>query len=224
MPDTPRNQILKGRTCFGGIDLSQSIDLSAFALVFPPAEEGEKIKVICRFYCPEENILERSRTDKVRYDIWAKDGYIYATPGNVVDYAYIKADVLKVHEAFDLREIGYDPRFAMQFSIDLRDNHAVNMIEVPQLAKNFNEAMMNFLKLVMKKEVQIDDNPVLRWTFDNLVVRRRVDGSIQPDKEKATERIDGAVAVFIAWNRMLFTDFKPTRSAYEQPEAEVLTF
>jgi phage terminase large subunit-like protein len=75
--------------------------------------------------------------------------------------------------------------------------------------------MMDFLKQVKKQEVEIDYNPVLRWNFDNMVVRRRLDGSIQPDKEKATERIDGAVAVFMAWNRMLFSQ-SAQPSVYEK--------
>jgi phage terminase large subunit-like protein len=206
---------LKARRCYGGIDLSQSVDLSAFALVFPPMSKGEKTIALCRFYCPEENILERSRKDKVNYSIWAQQGFIHPTPGNVVDYEFIKADVLQAAKDFDLQEVGYDPRFASQFSIDLLNNHAVKMVEIPQLAKNFNEAMMNFLKLVMTEEVLIDNNAVLRWNFDNLVIRKRVDGSIQPDKEKTAERIDGAVAVFLAWGRMIFSPTVEKRSIYE---------
>lgn len=204
---------LKGRRCFGGIDLSQTVDLSAFSLVFPPESDGDKFIISCRFYCPEENIRERSRTDRVHYDIWRQQGHIMATPGDVVDLDYIRRDVLWAKEEFNLQEIAYDKKFASHFAIDLLNNHDVSMVETPQLAKHFNEPMNNLLKTVMSGGVIYDGNPVLRWNFDNMVIRPYVDGSIQPDKAKATDRIDGAVATFMAWGRAMFAE--ATESVYE---------
>jgi phage terminase large subunit-like protein len=196
-------ETLKGRPCYGGIDLAQTIDLSAFILVFPATTEGEKPVIISRFYCPEENILSRSRTDKVHYDIWAAQGYMKATPGDVVDLEYIKNDVLWAQKEFDLREIAYDKRFADHFASDLFNNHDIAMIEMPQLAKYFNEPIHSLMREVIAGRVLHDGNPILRWNFDNMVTKPRPDGSIQPDKSRSTEKIDGAVATFMAWGRAI---------------------
>src|SRR5690606_34535111 len=84
---------LRGRTCYGGLDLSSTTDISAFALVFPPEQEGDSYKVLPRFWIPEESMRERSRRDRVPYDAWVREGYITATPGNVIDYSFILAQI-----------------------------------------------------------------------------------------------------------------------------------
>jgi phage terminase large subunit-like protein len=205
---------LKGRTCYGGMDLAQTIDLSAFVLVFPPENDGDLPIIVPRFYCPVENIHKRSRTDKVHYDVWANQGYLIATPGETIDLQWIKRDIVKAHKDFNLVNIRYDKKFADHLANELANDHGIEMVEMPQLAKHFNEPMNDLLKEVISGRVLQDGNPVLRWNFDNLVVTPRPDGSIQPDKSKATEKIDGAVATFMAWKGMMAGNQKET-SAYE---------
>jgi phage terminase large subunit-like protein len=72
---------LRGRTCYAGLDLARINDLSALALVFPPVEEGERWKVLMRYWVPKDDILTRAKKDRVPYDVWARDGLIVATPG-----------------------------------------------------------------------------------------------------------------------------------------------
>ena len=204
---------LKGRLCYGGLDLAQTIDLSAFVLVFPPETENDKAVILAKFYCPEENILKRSRVDKVPYDIWRQQGHLIATPGESVDLRYIRNDILQASKDYNLKEIAYDKKFADHLASELLNDYGLEMVEMPQLAKWFNEPMHNLLKEVIEGNVIQDGNPVLRWNMDNMVVRPYFDGSIQPDKSKATDRIDGAVATFMAWGRMLFGE-KP--SVYEE--------
>lgn len=194
---------LKGRPCVGGLDLAQTIDLSAFVLVFPAQGNDELPVILPKFYCPEENIIRRSRTDKVHYEIWRDQGWLTATPGETIDLQWIKRDILKAAEDYNLLEIAYDKKFADHLANELLNDHDITMVEMPQLAKYFNEPMNSLLKSVIEGRVLHDGNPVLRWNFDNLVVSPRADGSIQPDKSKATEKIDGAVATFMAWGRSL---------------------
>ena len=67
---------LAGRECFGAIDLASTRDLTCFGLVFPPIEGETDFKWIGKYYCPEDNIKERSRKDGVPYAQWARDGYL----------------------------------------------------------------------------------------------------------------------------------------------------
>src|SRR5690606_37421099 len=82
---------LEGRSCFVGIDLSSKIDVSAAVAVFPPDEGSKEWKVLPYFFVPVENAPARERKDKVHYKQWIQEGYITATPGNIIDYDFIRS-------------------------------------------------------------------------------------------------------------------------------------
>ena len=96
---------LRGRTCYAGLDLSSNIDVTALVLVFPPEVEKDSFAVLCRFWIPEENMLERVRKDRVPYDVWVRQGFMTATPGNVIDYEFILAEVDELMQAYEVKEI-----------------------------------------------------------------------------------------------------------------------
>jgi phage terminase large subunit-like protein len=81
---------LRGRTCYGGLDLSSTTDITAFVLVFPPLDESDKYQILPFFWIPEENIDQRVRRDHVPYDVWERQGFLYTTEGNVVHYGFIE--------------------------------------------------------------------------------------------------------------------------------------
>lgn len=219
--EEPDIESLRGRPCYGGLDLSNKIDLSAFVLVFPPVEEGGPWDVLARFYCPEEGILKRSRTDKVRYDVWEKQGFITATEGNVVDYAFIERDILQAAKDYDLREVGFDSWNAQATATRIMDalnptnsDDGFQMVEVRQGAKSMNEPAKDLLVHVMQKSLRHGGHVVLRWCADNLVMRQDANGNVAPDKLKATEKIDGMVALIMAWGRAMAGKM-PETSVYE---------
>ena len=210
---------LKGRRCFGGLDLSSKLDLTSFKLVFPPETEAGEHIVLCKFYCPADGILQRSRTDKVHYDIWAKKGLIIETTGNVIDEAYIEKDIIQASKDFDLQECGYDPWGAMALATRLLNDHGIKMVEMRQGYKTLSEPSKDLLVKVMTGKINHGGNAVLRWNMDNLVMRIDANGNVAPDKEKATEKIDGGVALIMAWGRMMFGE-KAVGSAYDNLTAE----
>ena len=208
--EAPDLDALKGHPCYGGLDLASKIDLAALALVFPPTEESALWDVLLRFYCPEEGILKRSRVDKVPYDHWERQGFITSTPGNVIDYDWIKKDIFQAAKDYDLREIGFDSWNAQATATDImaelnggNDENGFQMVEMRQGPKTFNEPMKDLLVKIMSGQIRHGGHPVLRWCADNLVVRKDANGNMAPDKEKATEKIDGMVALFMAWGRAM---------------------
>ncbi len=86
-------ETLRGRECYGGLDLSTTLDLTAFVLVFPPRNDTEKYIIIPYFWIPEENLRQRVRRDHVPYDVWEVNDFIRTTEGNVVDYRRIETDI-----------------------------------------------------------------------------------------------------------------------------------
>ena len=87
---------LRGRECYAGLDLSTTLDLTAFVLVFPPRNDSEKYIILPYFWIPEDNMKKRVNRDHVPYDVWNAQGHIRTTPGNVVDYRWIEEDIKKI--------------------------------------------------------------------------------------------------------------------------------
>jgi len=211
---------LEGKMCYGGLDMSTKLDLTAFALVFPPQDEIIDYIVIMRFYVPEETILQRSKADSIHYDIWVDEGFITATSGNVIDIEYIKNDILDASKKYNLQEVGYDPWMATQLATEMFNDYNLNFVEMRQGAKTLSEPAKDLLVKVKQHKIRHGGNPVLRWCADNLVMTIDANENVRPDKAKATERIDGLVALIMAWGRMIYTYDGP--SIYDGRGIEVM--
>jgi phage terminase large subunit-like protein len=195
---------LRGRPCFAGIDLSTKIDISAVELVFPPRDETEDWIVSSHFWVPKENIRKRSDNDRVPYDVWAREGYIHATEGNVVDFRAIRQEIKRLSEEDGLliQQIGFDPWNATEFSTEMQEM-GFKVIEVRQGARSLSEPMKLLEALVLQGKVRHGGHPVLRWMASNIAVRSDPNENIAPDKEKSSERIDGMVALVMAISRAI---------------------
>lgn len=193
---------LRGRMCYGGLDLSSTTDISAFVLCFPPETEGEPYQTICRFWIPQDNMRDRVRRDRVPYDVWVRQGLITATPGNVIDYDYIVAEIDELAQKYDVGEIAFDRWGATQIYLRLEDLR-MTMVQFGQGFTSMSPPMKELEKLILSGGIRHGGNPVLTWMADNLVARLDPSENIKPDKEKSTERIDGMVALIMALDRAL---------------------
>lgn len=193
---------LRGRTCYGGLDLSSTIDISALVLIFPPQKQGDKFQLLCRFWVPEESILERSKTDRVPYEAWLREGYIQATPGNVIDYQYILAEVVELAERYDLNEIAFDRWGATKIVQDIQEL-GLQVVPFGQGYASMSGPMKELERLIVASELAHGNNPVLNWMADNLVARQDPAGNIKPDKESSLEKIDGMVATIMGLDRAI---------------------
>ena len=208
---------LKGLRCFGGLDMSTKIDLTALIFVFPPQIGLENWTVLVKCYCPEDTIMQRSRSDRVHYEVWQQQGFITATPGNVIDEGFIERDILEASKLYDLQEVGYDPWGATAIATRIFNDHDVRMVEMRQGAKTLSEPAKDLLVKIKKHEVNHGGHPVLRWCADNLVMVRDSNENVRPDKEKATDRIDLVVALIMAWGRAIFAE-----PQYDEPTITVI--
>jgi phage terminase large subunit-like protein len=192
--------LLRGRECYAGLDLSTTLDLTAFVLVFPPRNETEKYIIVPYFWIPEDNLKQRVRRDHVPYDIWKAQGYIRNTEGNVVDYRRIEADIKEIASEFVIKEIAYDRYNATQIILNLQDEGLI-MIPFGQGYKDMSPATKEMYTLVLKNKLIHNNHPVLRWNYDNVCVEVDPAENIKPSKKHSTERIDGAVASIMALGR-----------------------
>ena len=203
---------LKGRPCYGGLDLSSKIDMTAFVLLFPPDDINKKWIVLPQFWLPEDKITERVDIDKVPYDIWAQQGYLHTTPGNVIDYAFIERKILEAAHTYDIQEVGFDPWNAMQTALKMQDE-GVTMVEVRQGAKSMSPAMKEIEQLAMGKKILHNGHPVMRWNIGNVEIKMDDNENIRPVKGRGIERIDGIVALINAMARVIVQE--DTTSIYE---------
>ena len=188
---------LEGRVCYGGLDLSSTTDITAFVLVFPPRDESEKYIVLPYFWIPEDNVDLRVRRDHVPYDLWEKQGYLETTEGNVIHYGFIEKFIENLGERFNIREIAFDRWGAVQMVQNL-EGMGFTVVPFGQGFKDMSPPTKELMNLVLEKRIAHGGHPVLRWMMDNIFIRRDPAGNIKADKEKSTEKIDGAVAMIMA--------------------------
>lgn len=213
---------LRGRTCYGGLDLSSTTDISAFVLVFPPQADEDDYQILCRFWIPDEAMRQRSRRDRVPYDVWVRQGYITATPGNVIDYDFILAQVDEDAQRYDLREIAFDRWGAARLQTQLMDMGGADfMVQFGQGFRSMSPPMKELEKLILSEKLAHGNNPVLTWMADNLVARSDPAGNIKPDKEKSREKIDGVVALIMGLDRAI-RHAPRKRSVYEERGLETV--
>jgi len=213
---------LRGRTCYAGLDLSSNIDVSAFLLVFPPQADGDDYQVLARFWIPEEAMIERSRRDRVPYDVWVRQGFITATPGNVIDYAWILHQIDQDAQAYDIHELAFDRWGATKIQTELMERGGEDwLVQFGQGYVSMNPPMRELERLTLEHKLAHGNNPVLTWMANNLVVRTDPAGNIKPDKAKSLEKVDGMVALVMALDRALRHE-PPKRSVYEERGLEAV--
>lgn len=193
-------EALKDKPCYGGLDLSSVEDLSALVLAFPL--EDNMIAAICRFWIPEETALRRQRKGIPYFD-WAQQGWITKTPGDVIDFDFIRKDINALMEQYEIRELAVDRMFnSAQISTQLTGDG----FKVIPFGQGFTSmtAPSKFLETIVLKEQLIHgSNPVLRWMASNVVIELDAAGNIKPSKRKAREKIDGIVSLIMALGRLM---------------------
>lgn len=197
--ELPPAEFLATLPCWGGVDLSSKIDLTAFVLAF--YDETEDVwYLLVHLFLPGDNILERARTDRVPYDRWAEQGYITLTDGNVIDYEYIMATVLDTEEEYRFAEVAFDPWNAEQTAIKL-EQEGITMVRCRQGYATLSEPTKEFEKLVVSGKLRHGDHPVLTWMANNTMTTSDAAGNIKIDKAKSIKRIDGIAASIMAISR-----------------------
>jgi len=205
---------LEGRVCYGGLDLSSKLDLTAFCLDFPGADKTHDF--LWRCWIPEDRVreMELSLTGRVPMRQWVNAGWLITTPGNTIDYDFIRAEINDLAKQYHIAEIGYDPFSAWQIAQDLGDKDGFVMAEMRQGMRTMSEPSKELERLIVARQMRHGDNPVARWCASNVATRRDVNANIMPDKIKSTGKIDAIVAAIIAIGRSML--YENPDSLYEE--------
>lgn len=191
---------LIGRVCYGALDLSSTIDITAWCLIFPPETMGDPYIVLMRFWIPEDNMPKRVKDDRVPYDAWVRAGWIAATPGNTVDYDWIFDQVDDDAHDFTIKDVAFD-RWGAARVVNELQKKGLTMVEFGQGFVSMSPPMKELERLILSHQIAHGNNPVLTWMADNLVAAQDPAGNLKPDKAKSREKIDGMVALVMAVDR-----------------------
>jgi len=188
---------LKKKPCYGGLDLAAISDLTAFVLVWPVRSF---VFLYPWFFLPEEGLAERSKRDNVKYDVWARAGYVELTPGDVTDWRFVTARIKQLAQIFDIRQIGFDRYGARDTVSDLMEA-GLSVADIGQGFASMNAPARRLQELVLARRLVHTGHPVLRWNVDCTTVAQDPSGNIKPVKpsrQKTSKRIDGVVASIMA--------------------------
>lgn len=186
---------LRGRRCYVGLDLSSTKDLTAAVAVFP---DDDGFDVLAQFFVPHDSIRERAHRDRVPYPLWRDDGYLIATPGNVVDYEAVRQTMKDWAAEFDVRQIACDPWNATHLITQLTSEDGLPCILMRQGFASLSAPSKAFEQAILSRSLRHDGHPILRWNVSNVAVETDGPGNLKPSKKVSTERIDGVAALVMA--------------------------
>lgn len=213
---------LKGRECYGGLDLSSSGDITAFVLVFPPHNGKEKYVILPFFWVPQDTIPLRVRRTSVPYDKWQAQGYLMATEGNVIHYGFIEKFIDDLGKIYNIKEIAYDRWGAVEMTQAL-EGMGFTVVPFGQGFSSMSPPTKRFYELLMEGKMVHGAHPVLRWMAGNVVVDTDPAGNIKVTKRRSPDKVDGIVAAIMALDRCIRHE-ENTGSVYDDPDRGLFVF
>jgi phage terminase large subunit-like protein len=184
-----------GQECFVGVDLAVDTDLTAISYLF---FRDDKYYFFVDYYLPRETLEKRVHADNELYKHWAGNKYIKITSGNVTDYDYLTADLLKINDKCGIKTIYYDKFNATSWAIQCT-GAGLKMEPFSQQVGHFNNPTKNFSRLILRGDVVLDDNPVTRYCFRNVEIKRDMHDNQKPIKKDEKRKIDGVIAILQAF-------------------------
>lgn len=120
----------------------------------------------------------------------------------MVHYGFIETFIEELETKYNIKEIAFERWGAIKMVQNL-DGMAFTVVPFGQGYKDISPPSKELMKLTLEERIAHGGNPVLRWMMDNIFIKQDPEGNIKPDKEKSTEKIDGVVALIMAWDRSI---------------------
>ena len=189
----------KNETAYIGIDLAAVSDLTAVCALI---QNNGKYYFKTWYFLPSATLEESANADK--YKQWKREGHLIVTEGNVTDYDYILDTIKRINKDVIIQQIGYDKWNATQFAINA-EAEGLPMEEYGQNIYNFNRPTRDFERILKGGKVIIDNNPITRFCFANVVLKEDYNQNCKPTKTSNDNKIDGVIAMLTALGLVLQT-------------------
>ena len=200
---------------FVGLDAALVSDLSTLCLLYPPAIDSAPFELYWMTWCPEENIVRRSKEQRVPYEIWREQKFIKAMPGETTSFDVLEHDILNLHQKYNFAELGFDRSLIP----DLAQRLEKSGIKCTSITQGYalNNAIKMIERLVIEHRLCTFGEPVANWCFSNVSLNvGSIKGDVQLNKQKSREKIDLAAAAVFAMQVYLMQP--QTAKADAQPD------
>lgn len=187
---------------YAGLDLSTTNDLTAFVMI---GKIGGKWHVDPIFWLPGDGLAEKARQDRAPYDVWREQGFLEAAPGKSVDYEFVSARLWDLFEDRDIQRIAFDRwnfRHLRPWLLKAgfsEEQIEAKFVEYGQGFKDMSPALRDFESELLNGRIAHGGHPVLTMCAANARVQSDPAGNRKLDKIKSTGRIDGMVALAMAF-------------------------
>lgn len=191
-------EMLRGRKCYGALDLSSSgkNDLSALVLVFPV---DDKKYVLPFFWASEQGLEEAEKRDRVPYQLWAKQGLLHTVPTRILDYAFLCRKIGELSTLYNIEVMAFDEWKIDQFILKAEEmNLNLTMQKHGQGYRSMDPSIQVLEDDILGGYLQHNNHPILNLHLDNVTVDSDAAGNRKFNKRKSNGRIDGAVALAMA--------------------------
>jgi phage terminase large subunit-like protein len=184
--------------------LSETKDLTALVLVGCDISDG-CWSVQCTFWLPHEGLSDRSRSDRIPYDLWQQKGFLQTTPGPVVSYDFVARHLKQVFDQHRVVRLAFD-RWNMEHLKPWLLNAGFTeqtikdkFIGFGQGYKSMSPALRDLESVILERKLKHGGHPVLQMCASNAVIARDPAGNRKLDKKRSTGRIDGMIALVMAF-------------------------
>jgi phage terminase large subunit-like protein len=211
-----RVEDMQGQPAYAGLDLASTTDLAAWCVTVgsePDEQDQRTFDAVWRFWAPEAKRLELDERTGGQASVWAREGFLRFTEGDVIDHHAILQDIDTDAQRFDLQEVGYDRWGMTAMAQDLMDR-GLEVVPIGQGFASMSAPTKALEGLIRSGKYRHGGNPVMRWMIDNVRMRTDPSGNLKPDKGRSADKIDGVVAAVMALDRALRAG-APIRSVYE---------
>lgn len=230
-PIIPRQEMI-GRRCYSALDLSSNLDVTALVHLFPI--DNDQLAINARFWIPAERVKDREHRDAAQYEKWIREGLVTATPGRVIDYKKVRADIEKDFDDFQIEKLAYDPwgpAEAIRQNMLEEGMDEELMIAYRQGYASMSPAMKTLERLYLEHRIVGLNHPVMLWMASNVQARIDPADNVKPDKSAnksktqraTTKRIDGFVCLVMCVG-LWMTMRKDTTSVYDERGIRTLDF
>jgi phage terminase large subunit-like protein len=206
-------EMLRGWTCYAGLDLSSRIDLTAFVLVFPPQRGEEKWFVLSFPFIPGDEMRRRINRDRVPYDAWEKQGFLTVLPGERINQDAVIGVVERLRQHYTFKHVAFD-RWGADHVVNALERSGFEVVEFGQGMKSMSPPMKEIVAKLLAGEIEHGGDPVLRWAASSVVATTDEAGNakpVKPDRLQSANRIDPFVATLMALDCAERMEAQPVR-------------
>ena len=199
----------EGVQCWVGLDLGATKDMTARVTVFDDGTDAEGRKRLAMFahaYTPADTLAARVREDRAPYDVWVEQGYMTACPGKIVRFDQVAADLAEFSQEHEVVSVAYDRWLIRAFESALDEMGVIlPLIEHPQGINRRKDSPLwmpdsinSLEEMLLEGRLRIQVNPPLRSAVASATFWSSPAGLRRFEKQRATARIDLAVAAAMA--------------------------